>query len=179
MQTEEEKNAVRQRGSEFLVKLRTRIQEMGHTWETEQMVGSRTTIDGIRAPFILKEQHTTGVGWEGMLRQSEPNGKFHISIGGYGDRRAFLEPKEGFDVEKIAKALSDYVTQQNDLTKALDAGIVIATRINKEYGLGVGSDIEISVNHTNGKLRFTVDTYVTKERARELIPAVQALLDTE
>lgn len=41
-----------------------------------------------------------------------PNDKLFVSVGKYGSKRTFPEPKKGFDLPKIAKQISDLIEQE-------------------------------------------------------------------
>ena len=175
-----QKRETNRRAEEFLTLLRDRMGVLGHEWKESEGsrstlgYGGNTVIDGVHIPFDLKE----------MWSDTRPTGRLHITIGGYPHKtRGFPEPKAGFDVNKIANVLSEFVTKQaaenkayTDLRAATDASWKIAREVNAKLGITEGEEIWMGVDGPTGALVVRAVIPVTPTQAAMLIRTIKNAL---
>ncbi len=128
------------------------LTERGHKCRdsSDGRVNGLDMVDGYMTWFeCVEEERKTG------SITSTGNGRLRIKIGSIGEKQQFPEPKDGFDLIKIADAISQMVAWKKNgeasrlkLAEARAKNEPIAEKLNAEFGLSgygrlgarVGSD---------------------------------------
>ena len=117
-------------------------------------------------------------------------GKLRIQVGDYGNRynrrKQFPEPKAGFDHERIAAFIADYIQRAIDsdahrkqIRDMNEKSKSAATKIEKRVGSNtrLGLFLSAGTSLTEVKVRVKLNTELSPEKAEKLAAGLKTLLE--
>jgi hypothetical protein len=109
-------------------------------------------------------------------------GRLRIKICGIGDTQQFPESKAGFDTQKIATAIEQFVDrnkrrEEERLAKerTINVNAPLAKKLNQEVGLGNYGSPRVVVDG-GGQLCIEMKVTVNERQARKILSAITAAL---
>lgn len=150
-----------------------RLRELGH--ET----GLRYKVDDEWSPFSITIDNPS-------YRYANSNLKLRVQVGDYQGRKQFPQRRDGFDVDKIAAAISEEVRRQAEQTRCTQQcrandkkHTAILLKVAKEMGLdadlgAVFGDLSIKASASGIQVMLTVRDIKDEAKLRSVLTALQA-----
>lgn len=164
------------RRTEVIAKLKATLEGLGHEVDTGTAAFGFTRVDGAWVSLEVVEQGSRP--YQGMRGA----GRLRIKFGQWGERKQFPEPRTGFDLDKIAKAILTYIEVKRVDKKFADArrdkmaaAQKLADEINADQGFGLGyRGLHVGVTHS-AELCLVLEEAVDEATARGMLAAWKQL----
>lgn len=158
--------------------LRLELESLGHKLEDPH----DTRLDKIEDQLIYLRVNEDRRGSGFFIK---PTGKLRVSFTGFDYRtKQFPESKGGFDIKKIAAAVSQTVkdkkaSAERDAQRkdTIQANEVIATALNEKFGLNFGSPIRAEVE-SSGRLTIRFNTDLSERQAKTIMQSALDILSS-
>lgn len=152
-------------------------------WPNGSIVVGRDPDRDLVAPSYL--QVVGHADLTGSTFHRRVSGKLRILVGPYGSRKQFPEPKDGFNHEKIAEYIAEYIDQTNKTAAAnkirtanYEASLLAIQKIKATRG-SLGYNIRLSPVRSTGdvKVKVSVDIDLAPTTAEVIVAEIESTLD--